>query len=239
MKTLALLLLTMQLPLLAEPAHATSYWIYRWSGITNTSAVAFEAHATMVATSVPTKPADAQVILWQLLGQVGLRNYVEAGIGWPALGDMCRDLRARNPDSAVCIWYAVKNTSGAVNQMRIVKVIPLGTAVDVSLTKIDGEKFVTLTFKWKAEGKNRIWTKVLDMGDWFYGAGIHPTQIEVDTNTLLNTVKNLPADSVPRNIHLQASNLLTWPGELSYLYTTHPAYFAAQGSTKGFSLDVD
>ena len=143
---------------------------YYYAGIANTAKVAYSTKMSSTMYQSPECERGAcHAIAWSVLWDEGnTGQYVEAGMGYsPRFG--CKGSKP------VGLFWATP----AFPYGERVACVPLGYKITTTITKINGSNTVNIV--WLMPKVKVITT--INVGDWYYGAGIHPTKVEVYSKT--------------------------------------------------------
>lgn len=154
---------------IANPAYAHPG--YHYAGVTNTS-LSTKAQATITQNSIPPKPRVSYLhtVGWVVLWDTDASGqYAEAGVGWSTSWHV--------PKGRVALWYATPQ----VNTGVIVGNVPLGTPVQIVVTKPTVDPIANITWTWidPATGNPRTITATPSVPGWIDMDGIHPVKTEV------------------------------------------------------------
>ena len=206
--------------LLSSLAHAHSD--YHHAGVSNTARVAYTNQATMMIQGTLTFK-KAWVLGWAILWDTcpdnpvaycnpadRSENYVEAGIGFNTY-----DKWTSKGSNRVALWYASDSNTGGTS----VGTVPVGTPVTVSLTKNDGQKYVTVRWDWPGGTLSRQ----VPVSGWLNGPGIHPVKAEIYGGH--------------PTVNIQFSNVSWWPEDSTQgAYLLQEAPYHVSGTLAGFTV---
>lgn len=152
-----------------NPAYAHSG--YHYAGVTNTS-LSTKAQATITQNSIPKKSRGSYVhtVGWVVLWDTDASGqYAEAGVGWSTSWHV--------PSGRVALWYATPQ----INTGVIVGNVPIGTPVQIIVTKPTVDPVAQITWTWvdPATGSSRTITATPGVPGWTDMDGIHPVKTEV------------------------------------------------------------
>jgi hypothetical protein len=197
------------------PRSADAHFGYHWAGVSSTAKVAYTAQVTITMLAHPKNcelgcHSIAYQNLWDY-GPGGSGNFVQAGVA----------LDWRYP-SKIALWWESQDNIG-VNQTG--DYVPLGTPVTIEMQKNDGEKFVTVRWKWKKNGKD-VKPKIIKVKtpQWVKGPGVHPVFYEMLSSDLSKYSYSKPLVEHPGPVWVRFSNVMIYPQDLGtvFLYSSPP-----------------
>lgn len=188
-----------------------------YTGISNTAAAARFTTATFRMDATPancTSSSSCFAIAWASLIRPGYAQYVEAGIGYQP---------GKCPTSAtVKLWYATQSIPGA----STVGCVALGTQIKITIQKTDGQQYALVTWEYPGASLSRL----VPLGGWVSGPGIHPTKFEVYSRY----------DSViPKPVKLTAGYIQLQPEDTAAYFQETAPYWLVPGGVFPYFFQID